>query len=214
MNPGVFIGALEDAQLVYKLDVAMLRLVCKDMRYNMDNKLPVIPVSINFSRADFTIIDVPNTVASICDEFGISHDMIHVEVTESALLEQGDVLKKSMRELKEKGFSLWLDDFGSGYSSFNALKDYDFDVLKLDMEFLVGFDRNNKAKALIESVITMADKIGMKTLSEGVETKEQADFLQEVACGRLQGYLYGKPLAYDDLMAKIKSGELVVTKEF
>ncbi len=214
MNPGLFIGALEDAQLVYKLDVAMLRLVCKDMKYNMDNKLPVIPVSINFSRADFTILDVPSVVESICDEYGISHDLIHVEVTESALLEQGDVLKSSMKKLKEKGFALWLDDFGSGYSSFNALKDYDFDVLKLDMQFLVGFDKNEKARALIESVITMANKIGMRTLSEGVETKEQADFLEEVSCGRLQGYLYGKPLPYDELMVKIKSKELVITKEF
>lgn len=213
MNPGLFIGALEDSQLIYKLDVAMLRLVCHDLKHNKDNGLPVIPVSINFSRLDFMVMNVPEVISSTLDEFGLDHDLVHVEVTESALLEEGDVLKRSMKELKEKGFTLWLDDFGSGYSSFNALKDYDFDVLKLDMQFLVGFEKNSKSKALIESVITMAEKIGMKTLSEGVETKEQAEFLKDISCGRLQGYLYGKPLAYDDLMAKINSGELVISNE-
>ena len=214
MNPGQFIGALENAQLIYKLDVAMLRLVCKDLRYNMDHKLPVFPVSINFSRLDFMVMDVPKAIEEIVNEYNIPKKLIHVEITESALLEQGDLLKNAMKELKEKGFALWLDDFGSGYSSFNALKDYDFDVLKLDMQFLVGFDKNTKAKSLIQSVISMANQIGMRTLSEGVETKEQADFLNEIACGRLQGYLYGKPFPYEDLMKKIQDGELKLSKDF
>ena len=108
--------------------------------------------------------------------------------------------------MHERGFATWLDDFGSGYSSFNVLKDYDFDVLKLDMQFLVGFNGNEKAKQLIRSVINMAEQIGMKTLCEGVETMEQAEFLEEASCGRLQGYLYGKPLTYDEIMERIKSG--------
>ena len=214
MNPGIFVGALEDAQLVHKLDVAMLRIVCQDLKKNLDAGLPAVPVSINFSRLDFMVMDVPNVIESIVNEYGLAKDMIHVEVTESALLEQGNILKQSMKELKKKGFALWLDDFGSGYSSFNAIKDYDFDVLKLDMQFLVGFNENEKSKAVINSVISMAEQVGMKTLSEGVETEEQAKFLREISCGKLQGYLFGKPVPYEDIMKRMLDGEFAISKKF
>ena len=213
LSPGKFIPALENAQLVYKLDKEILRLVCKDIRRNLDDGLPVLPVSINFSRADFGLIDIVETVESTVKEFNVPHDLLHIEITESALTDEEDTLKSTINRLHEKGFATWLDDFGSGYSSFNVLKDYEFDVLKLDMAFLIGFNGNEKAKALIKSVISMAEQIGMKTLCEGVETAEQAAFLEEASCGRLQGYLYGKPLAYDELMAKIKEGEYTLAEK-
>ena len=210
MNPGAFVGALESSQLVYKLDIAMLRLVCADLKRNKEEGLPVIPVSINFSRMDFTIIDVADTVESILAEYGIDKDLVHVEITESALQSQGDVLMASMKKLKDKGFALWLDDFGSGYSSLNALKDYDFDVMKLDMEFLKGFENKPKAKCIIKSAIAIAKDVNMRTLCEGVETREQVDFLRENNCERLQGYFFGKPYAYDDLMKMIEEGKYVL----
>ncbi len=213
LSPGKFIPALENAQQVYKLDKEVLRLVCKDIRHNLDNGIPVLPVSINFSRADFGIIDIVEVVEQTVEEFDIPHDLLHIEITESALSSEIDTLKTTINGLHAKGFATWLDDFGSGYSSFNVLKDYDFDVLKLDMAFLSGFNGNEKAKALISSVIAMANQIGMKTLCEGVETSEQAKFLEEASCGRLQGYLYGKPLSYDELFTKIKQGEYNISKE-
>ena len=213
LSPGQFIPALENAQVIYKLDTEILRLVCKDLRYNMDNGLPVLPVSINFSRADFGLIDIVEVVSKTTKEFGVSPDLIHIEITESALTNETDTLKDTINRLHKIGFTTWLDDFGSGYSSFNVLKDYEFDVLKLDMAFLIGFNGNEKAKALIKSVIALADQIGMKTLCEGVETMEQAAFLEEACCGRLQGYLYGKPLAYQDLLDKIKKGEFSLSKD-
>ena len=206
LSPGKFVPALENAQLIYKLDKEILRLVCKDIRFNLDNNLPVLPVSINFSRADFGLIDIVEVVSNTVEEFNIPHDLLHIEITESALTNEEDTLRHTINRLHERGFATWLDDFGSGYSSFNVLKDYDFDVLKLDMQFLVGFNGNEKAKQLIRSVINMAEQIGMKTLCEGVETMEQAEFLEEASCGRLQGYLYGKPLTYDEIMERIKSG--------
>ena len=124
-----------------------------------------------------------------------------------------ELLKESIKRLHELGYAVWLDDFGSGYSSFSVLKDFAFDVLKLDMEFLNGFHENEKAKYVIESVIPMANQIGIKTLSEGVETKEEADFLEKIGCGRLQGYLYGKPLPYHELKALIDKGELKLSKD-
>ena len=210
MNPAAFVGALESSQLIYKLDIAMLRLVCADLKHNKEAGLPVIPVSINFSRMDFTIIDVADTVESILNEYGIEKELVHVEITESALQSQGDVLLSSMKKLKEKGFALWLDDFGSGYSSLNALKDYDFDVMKLDMEFLKGFENKPKAKFIIKSAIAIAKDVDMRTLCEGVETREQVDFLRENNCERLQGYFFGKPYAYDDLMKMIEEGKYIL----
>ena len=213
LSPGQFIPALENASVIYKLDAEILRLVCKDIRHNMDNNLPVLPISINFSRADFGLVDIVDIVTKAVDEYNVPHHLIHVEITESALTDEEDVLKDTIKRLHEKGFATWLDDFGSGYSSFNVLKDFEFDVLKLDMAFLIGFNGNEKAKALIKSVISLANEIGMKTLCEGVETMEQAAFLEGADCGRLQGYLYGKPLCYQDMLNKIKSGELTLATD-
>ena len=213
MNPGAFVGALESSQLVYKLDIAMLRLVCADLKKNKELGLPVIPVSINFSRMDFGVIDVADTVESILKEYGIDKELVHVEITESALQSEGDVLLSSMKKLKNNGFALWLDDFGSGYSSLNALKDYDFDVMKLDMQFLVGFESNPKAKAIIKSAIEIAKEVNMRTLCEGVETREQADFLRDNKCERLQGYYFGKPYSYEDLMKMIDEGKYILSEE-
>ena len=213
MSPAKFVPALENARLIYKLDKEILRLVCQDIRYNLDNGLPVLPVSINFSRADFGLIDIVEVVCETVEKYNIPHELLHIEITESALTDEEDTLKLTINRLHEKGFATWLDDFGSGYSSFNVLKDYEFDVLKLDMKFLTGFSDNTKSRALIKSVIAMADQIGMKTLCEGVETMEQAAFLEEASCGRLQGYLYGKPLSYQELMDRIKNGEFALSDD-
>ena len=213
LSPGKFIPALESASVVYKLDTEILRLVCKDIRENMDKGLPVLPVSINFSRADFGLVDIVDIVNKTVDEFKVPHHLIHVEITESALTDEEDVLKDTIRRLHENDFATWLDDFGSGYSSFNVLKDFEFDVLKLDMAFLIGFNGNEKAKALIKAVISLANEIGMRTLCEGVETAEQAAFLESADCGRLQGYLYGKPLSREELLEKIKKGELELSND-
>ena len=213
LPPGKFIPALESASAIYKLDAEILRLVCKDIRENMDNGLPVLPVSINFSRADFGLVDIVEIVNKATEEFNVPHHLIHVEITESALTDEEDVLKDTIKRLHENDFATWLDDFGSGYSSFNVLKDFEFDVLKLDMAFLIGFNGNEKAKALIKAVISLANEIGMRTLCEGVETDEQAAFLESADCGRLQGYLYGKPLSREELLEKIKKGELELSND-
>ena len=133
-----------------------------------------------------------------------------VEVTESALLEEKADLPQAMAELRKNGFAVWLDDFGSGYSSFNAIKDYAFDVVKLDMEFLKGFDKNEKSKPVIDSVIKMSNSVGMGTLCEGVETKEQMEFLKKIGCQRLQGYLFSKPIPYEELNKMIAEKKLII----
>ena len=211
LNPAVFINALEDAHLAYKVDLAMLDLVCKNMRRVLDEGGVIVPTSINFSRGDFSMIDVPEEVVKITNKYKIPTEYLHIEITESALLDEQVDLVDAMARLRKNGFALWLDDFGSGYSSFNTIKDYAFDVVKLDMAFLKGFDKNEKAKPVIESVIKMADSINMRTLCEGVETKEQAEFLKKIGCERLQGYLFSKPISYEELNDKIAKKEFVIS---
>ena len=122
------------------------------------------------------------------------------------------ILQKSMQKLKEDGFSLWLDDFGSGYSSLNVLKDYSFDVLKIDMKFLSSFDSNEKSKIILNMIIDLATNLGMYSLTEGVETQEEADFLARVGCGRLQGYYFGKPMPLEQIIEKINDGTYVIKR--
>ncbi|MBO4285898.1 MAG: EAL domain-containing protein, partial [Bacilli bacterium] len=163
LSPGKFIPALENSQLIYRLDIAMLTLVCKQMRENLDKGEPVIPVSINFSRIDFKVMDIVKVIDGVVKQFNIPRNLLHVEITESALAGDKELLLGSINKLHDLGYAVWLDDFGSGYSSFNILKEFSFDVLKLDMEFLNGFEKNEKAKLLVQSVIMMANQVGMKT---------------------------------------------------
>ena len=213
LNPGVFIDALEDAHLAYKLDLAMVEQVCKNMRSVLDAKKPIVPTSLNISRSDFSVIDVSAEIDKITKKYEIPREFLHIEITESAILDENVDLLKETRSIKKNGFALWLDDFGSGYSSFNTLKDYEFDVIKLDMEFLKGFGKNKKSELIIESVIKMADSINMGTLCEGVETKEQAEFLKKIGCRRLQGYFISKPIPFEVLNEKIDNKEFLLAED-
>ena len=215
MNPGLFVPDLERANLVHKLDFAMLDAVCKNMRKVLDSGRDIVPTSINISRSDFSRdIDIASKILKITEKYHINPKYLHIEITESALLDKDADLLGETKRIKKNGFALWLDDFGSDQSSFNSLKDYAFDVLKLDMKFLEGFEENPKCKPIIESVIKMAQSINTGTLCEGVESKEQAEFLKKIGCERLQGWHISKPIPYEILNEKIESGEYILSKEF
>ena len=161
---------------------------------------------MNFSRLDFELMDAVGELEKLVEKYDIPKEYLHVEITESALTEDVEGLKSAMDRLHRSGYSIWLDDFGSGYSSMNVLKDFRFDLLKIDMEFLKNFSGNENSRKIISTIIELAQKLDMMTLSEGVETQEAVDFLREAGCGRLQGYFYGKPMPYEDIIAKIKDG--------
>ncbi|MBR2675289.1 MAG: EAL domain-containing protein [Solobacterium sp.] len=209
--PNEFIPVLEEYRLIHKLDKAIFEAACKDLREGMDSGKPVVPVSLNFSRLDFELMDAVEVLDSLATKYQIPKDLIHVEVTESALTDNFGALVEAMDRIKELGYSLWLDDFGSGYSSLNVLKDYQFDVIKIDMRFLSNLESSEKSRTLIDCIIQMANRINMLTLTEGVETPVQANFLKKVGCDRLQGYLFSKPVAKDVLYDRIEKGELVVS---
>ena len=211
LNPNEFIPVLEEYRLIHKLDRCIFESVCRDLREAMDAGKPVVPVSLNFSRLDFELMDAVQELEDLVTKYGVPKDLIHVEVTESALTDNFTKLNEAMNRIKELGYALWLDDFGSGYSSLNVLKDYQFDVIKLDMRFLTNLESNEKSRTLIDCIVNMASRINMLTLTEGVETEAQAEFLNKIGCDRLQGYLFGKPIARNDLYKRIDEGALIVS---
>jgi EAL domain-containing protein (putative c-di-GMP-specific phosphodiesterase class I) len=213
LAPVEFIPVLEEYRLIHKLDRSIFGSVCRDLRTALDAGKPVVPVSLNFSRLDFELMDAVQELEDVVTKYDIPKKLIHVEVTESALTDNFDELNKAMDRIKALGYSLWLDDFGSGYSSLNVLKDYQFDVIKIDMRFLTNLENSEKSRTLIDCIVNMANRINMLTLTEGVETEAQAEFLNKIGCGRLQGYLFGKPISREDLYGRIDRGELVVSDQ-
>ncbi len=220
LPPSLFIPVLEEYHQVHKIDMVVVDTVCRDLRWLMDNGRPAVPVSLNFSRLDFELTDVVDLLCSCTRKYNILPEMIHVEVTESALSDKLESLHRDLDRLKDLGFPLWLDDFGSGYSSLNVLKDFSFDVMKIDMVFLSSFHNNTedikfeKTKAVLKNVVSMANDLGMHTLTEGVETLEEAEYLKSIGCERLQGYLFGKPMPLKDALVKITAGSLPVSEEY
>ncbi len=192
LSPAVFIPTLEDAHLIHKLDTCVVDDVCRHLSRCRCEGLPYVPASVNLSRLDFELCDIVSVVEESCGRWEIPHDLLAVEVTESAL-DQHSNLRLEMDRFRAAGFEVWMDDFGCGYSSLNLLKDYEFDVLKVDMEFLRDLEGNDRSKTIVASVISMAKSIGIRTLVEGVETEAQRDFLRGIGCDMMQGYLFGKP---------------------
>ena len=206
LSPNAFVPVLEEYHLIHKLDMCILRQACQSIQLAYKEKEAIIPVSINFSRLDFEILDPLKEIDACIKEYGIEKDDIHVEITESALSDTDTKLKSAMNSFRKAGYSLWLDDFGSGYSGLNVLKDFSFDMMKIDMKFLSRFSDNQKTRPILTSIVALAQKIGMQTLTEGVETPEAYEFLRSIGCQRLQGYLFGKPMTQKELHQKIKAG--------
>lgn len=214
LPPGAFIEVLEEYRQIHKLDQCIIEQVCRDYRRTCDNKEPFVPVSLNFSRLDFELCDIVGILTNLAEKYNVPKSYLDIEITESALTEQQNFLQAAMKRLREEGYSIWLDDFGSGYSSLNVLKDYQFDVLKIDMKFLSGFPDNKKTKTILNNIVSLNKQLNMVSLTEGVETLEQYEFLRSIGCDRVQGYYFGKPVPYDEMKEKIISGKLMVSDKF
>ena len=203
LPPFEFVGILEDAHLIQKLDLFMLKKICEKYRKETNLGHKCVPISFNLSRLDFKLSDIYKELTRLTKEYNVPHEMIHIEITESVLDGDEDgYIREQVTRFQKDGFEVWMDDFGSGFSSLNVLKDYDFDFLKIDMMFLRNF--SEKSKVIIRAIVEMAKLLHIGTLSEGVETKEHLDFLKEIGCDRVQGYYYSKPLPYDEVMAVLK----------
>ncbi|MBQ3764802.1 MAG: EAL domain-containing protein, partial [Synergistaceae bacterium] len=163
--------------------------------------LPIVPVSVNLSRLDFELCDIIREIELSLMLNDIPRKMMKIEITESVNEEDTTVLNLGIEKLRSLGYEVWMDDFGSGYSSLNVLKDYNFDTIKFDMKFLHGFDiaRSEKAKYIISSNLEMARLMGMQALAEGVETEEQLEYLRSIGFDKGQGYFFGKPMTIDEI---------------
>ena len=206
LSPADFIQTLEEYYQIYKLDMFVVEKVCQNFVYAKEHELVLIPVSLNFSRRDFDSLNIAEDVEACLNKYNIDKKLIHIEVTESTLSENDEKLKEILKKFRSNGYALWLDDFGAGYSGLNVLKEYDFDMMKIDMKFLTGFSGNEKARRILKNIITMAKELEMSTLTEGVETQEAYQFLKENGCEQIQGYLFGRPMPAKELYEKIKVG--------
>ncbi|MEE3393242.1 MAG: EAL domain-containing protein [Lachnospiraceae bacterium] len=191
LNPGQFVDLLENHHLMHKIDLCMLENICKDIAARREGHEQVIPVSFNISRFDFDLDDIHERINDITDKYKVPHSILSIEITETALLNTKTDVKDHIDRFHRDGYEVWIDDFGSGYSSFNELKTYDFDVLKIDMDFLRH--SNKKTPAILSSILYMSRKLGIRTLSEGVEKEEHLRFLENNKCNLIQGYYYSKP---------------------
>lgn len=208
LPPSDFIETLEQTHLIYKLDLYMVQHVCKHCKKSREEGKPLVPVSVNLSRLDFDSIDVIAEIESCIQEYDIPRNALHIEITESALMEQKESLGAVVDQFQKMDYEIWMDDFGSGYSSLNVLKDYHFNVIKFDMEFLK--DTGIRARVVLTSIVDMAKKLGLQTLAEGVETPEQYEFLKSIGCEFVQGYLFSKPILLEEFYQKVEQNDTTV----
>lgn len=190
-SPAEFIPVFEKNGFIFKLDCYMWECVCKMIRRWLDEGKTPIPISVNVSRAYLKNIDVVKYIKDLIEKYQVPIELFQLEITETA--ESKETLEYANR-LKESGFVLMMDDFGSGYSSLNMLKDTPFDVLKMDRLFLDECLESENGKTIVSYVISMATDLGLGVIAEGVETRDVADFLYENGCDVLQGFFFSKPV--------------------
>lgn len=203
--PDEFISVLEEYRLIHKVDCYVIeKVIAKFSEMKRDGLKAAVPVSVNLSRIDFETIDLISYVGSLIEKYDTDKSIIRLEVTESVMMDNPRFIQEEISRLRENGYKVWMDDFGSGYSSLNLLRAFQFDLAKIDMEFLQDFDTSDNGKIVLKHTVSMLKNMGIHTLAEGVETKEQYDFLKLLGCELLQGYYIGRPLPLDESMREVE----------
>ena len=194
ISPGDFIPLFERNGFIIKLDENVWEQACALLQKWIKEGKEPLPISINVSRADLLRGNVSAKLKSLIRKYGLTTDLLHVEITESAYMDNPQKLILEINQLKEEGFLVEMDDFGSGYSSLNMLKDLPINVLKTDLKFLDNKGIAERREQILDSVIKMAHEMGLTVVAEGVETKEQAEHLNRLDCEIMQGYYFAKPV--------------------
>lgn len=204
--PDLFIPIFEKNRRIKELDTYIYREVCKWIRGRLDNNLPCLPISVNVSKIQFYNPGFINEYCRIKEEFDIPDGMIEIEFTESVAFERTDLLIEIIQELKLHGFSCSMDDFGKAYSSLNLLKDLPIDVLKIDSAFFEETNNPEKVMIIIEDIVNMVKHLGIETVAEGVERDYQVEFLREIGCDLVQGYVFYRPMPVGEFEKLIEEG--------
>jgi EAL domain-containing protein (putative c-di-GMP-specific phosphodiesterase class I) len=213
ISPGEFVPVLEMCKLIYKLDLYVLDQIIQKMKEQQEAGLPVIPHSLNLSRIDFDECDIIDEILKRVDRAGIPREKLNIEITESVVGSDFDFIKEQIERLQDLGFHVWMDDFGSGYSSLDVLQDIHFDLIKFDMRFMHRFGKGKENKIILTQLFKMATELGIDTVAEGVETREQVEFLKEVGCTRLQGFYYNRAIPAEEIKEKYETFVLDRMKE-
>lgn len=195
VSPGIFVPALEDSGRISQMDLFVERSVFSFLEERYHKGQFIVPVSVNMSQMDFFDKDMMASVFVDVSNTDLPVDYTRIEVTETAYSMVASNNRNVLLNMKNIGVKFYLDDFGSGYSSFSTIRDYDFDVVKLDMGFVQKIGTTARANAVIQAIIDMAHAIGSKVVAEGAETKEQVDALRDMKCDYIQGYYFSKPLS-------------------
>ena len=198
--PGYFIPVMESNGLITELDMKVWEQVCQTLQDWIKSGHKVIPISVNVSSVDIYAIDVVEHFKNLVRKYGLPPEYVELEITESAYVEEYKVITSVAEALRNAGFTVLMDDFGSGYSSLNMLKDVNVDVLKIDMKFL-KMDENtmDKGMGILEAVTRMANIMGLRMIAEGVETEDQINYLLNMGCIYGQGYFFYKPLPVEEI---------------
>ena len=207
LSPADFIPALEASRLIYKLDLYVVEQVLQKLKKQAEAGMYVVPQSVNLSRMDFDSCDIVEEIRRRVDDAGIDRSMLTIEITESVIGSDFDFMKAQVERFRKLGFQVWMDDFGSGYSSMDVLQSIHFDLIKLDMRFMQQFDSGDESKIILTELVRMALGLGVETVCEGVEREEQVVFLREIGCTKIQGYYYCKPLSLDALLERNALGK-------
>ncbi|MCR4717613.1 MAG: EAL domain-containing protein [Lachnospiraceae bacterium] len=205
VSPGAFIPLFEENGLIQTVDHFVWEQVASDLRVWKDKFGDTVPVSVNMSRIDVYDSEVEDRIFKLLSKYHLSPSDFHLEITESAYSEDADYLIEVIERLRHGGFIVEMDDFGAGYSSLNMLSSMPIDVLKMDMKFVKDMHKDSKRKRMIELVLDIAEFLGVPVVAEGVEYKEQYEFLKEKGCDIIQGYYFSKPLPFDDYEAVLET---------
>ena len=206
VTPGRIIPIFEKNGFITEIDHYMISHVARDQKKWLDAGYKCVPVSVNVSRAHFIESNLAEQIRDMVDKEGAPRNLIEIELTESAFFDDKKALVTTISKLKEYGFAVSMDDFGAGYSSLNSLKDLPLDVLKLDAEFFRGENEGERGEIVVSEAIKLAKSLNMRTVAEGVEVKEQVEFLANQGCDMIQGFYFAKPMPKDEYEGRMKEG--------
>ena len=195
--PAEFIPLLEKTNNITFVDWYMFEEVCKLLKQQIDSNSKPVPVSVNFSRIHVRDTGFVAKLCEIADKYDISHNMLEIEITESAMVNESDKIMSWISDIRNAGFSVAIDDFGSGLSSLSFAKDMPADVLKIDKSLLSGNCQSEKERIVLESIFYFANRLNLTTVAEGVETRQQLEFLRSCDCKKIQGFIFAKPMPAD-----------------
>ena len=215
ISPADFIPTLAKYHLLYRLDLFMFEQVCREIGIRQENGLPLVPVSVNIARQDFDHADMAAELDRIVSryhigQYGIGRDYFIIEITEQDMATAPERFYEQLRKIRDMGFRLWLDDFGSAYSSLNVFSKFEVDLIKFDMDLLRSLDRNHGAnREILRAFTGICRKLGIHTLAEGVETEAQREFLTDIGCELVQGFLFHIPEPLDAILYKRQNGKRI-----